>query len=106
MVDWSFIRISHGVSCGKNMAKSGIFLDLYIFNPPFFLAPLEKVKDQNIKHGIQIAGSLLTAGLAVAAKIKNVNQQRNNIHEDLFLALAGWVPCLFVNSGGSYLFKV
>ncbi|KAJ0786567.1 putative fungal lipase-like domain, alpha/Beta hydrolase [Helianthus annuus] len=82
---------------GKRMAKTGIFLDSYLFNPPFFSAPLENIKDANIKHGIRIASSFLTAGLAVAAKIKNANQQRSNTPEDLFLALAGWVPCLFVN---------
>lgn len=82
---------------GKRMAKSGILLDSYLFNPPFFAAPLENIKDQNIKHGIRIASSFLTAGLAVAAKIKNANQQRNNTPEDAFLALAGWVPCLYVN---------
>ncbi|KAJ0605067.1 putative fungal lipase-like domain, alpha/Beta hydrolase [Helianthus annuus] len=51
----------------------------------------------NIKHGIRIASSFLTAGLAVNAKIKNANQQRSNTLEDSFLALAGWAPCLFVN---------
>ncbi|KAL4592745.1 hypothetical protein LXL04_005749 [Taraxacum kok-saghyz] len=83
---------------GKKMAKSGILLDSYLFNPPFFSAPLENIKDQNIKHGIRIASSFLTAGLAVAAKIKNANQQ-NLMPEDSFLALAGWVPCLYVNPG-------
>ncbi|XP_071707258.1 GDSL esterase/lipase At4g10955 [Rutidosis leptorrhynchoides] len=81
---------------GKTMAKSGIFLDSYLFNPPFISAPLENIKDPNIKHGIRIASSFLTAGLAVAAKIKNANQQRNT-PEDSFLALAGWAPCLYVN---------
>nr|XP_043606641.1 GDSL esterase/lipase At4g10955-like [Erigeron canadensis] len=81
---------------GKQMAKTGIFLDSYLFNPPFLSAPLENIKDPNIKHGIRIASSFLTAGLAVAAKIKNANQQRN-MPADSFLALAGWVPCLYVN---------
>ncbi|XP_076947360.1 GDSL esterase/lipase At4g10955-like [Bidens hawaiensis] len=81
---------------GKRMAKTGIFLDSYLLNPPFFSAPLENIKDPNIKHGIRIASSFLTAGLAVAAKLKNANQQRN-MAEDSFLALAGWVPCLCVN---------
>ncbi|CAH1451562.1 unnamed protein product [Lactuca virosa] len=85
---------------GKKMAKSGILLDSYLFNPPFFSAPLENIKDQNLKHGIRIASSFLTAGLAVAAQIRNTNQQRNNnTPEDSFLALAGWVPCLYVNPG-------
>lgn len=84
---------------GKKMAKSGVFLDSYLFNPPFFSAPLENIKDQNIKHGIRIASSFLTAGLAVAAQIKNANQQRNKMPEDSFLALTGWVPCLYVNPG-------
>lgn len=82
---------------GKRMAKTGIFLDSYLFNPPFFSAPLENIKDPNIKHGIRIASSFLTAGLAVAAKFKNANQQGNKMPDDSFLALAGWVPCLYVN---------
>ncbi|GJZ96754.1 GDSL esterase/lipase-like protein [Tanacetum coccineum] len=82
---------------GKRMAKDKIFLDSYLFNPPFFSAPLENIKDPNIKHGIRIASSFLTAGLAIAAKIKNANQQRSTTPEDSFLALAGWSPCLYVN---------
>ncbi|PWA47077.1 alpha/beta-Hydrolases superfamily protein [Artemisia annua] len=82
---------------GKRMAKEKIFLDSYLFNPPFLSAPLENIENPNIKHGIRIASSFLTAGLAVAAKIKNANQQRNTTPEDSFLALAGWSPCLYVN---------
>lgn len=78
---------------GKSMAKIGNFLQSYLFNPPFFSAPIEKIKAAKVKHGIRIASSLITAGLAVAAK---VSQQRKQA-EDTFAALANWIPCLFVN---------
>ncbi|XP_022870960.1 GDSL esterase/lipase At4g10955-like, partial [Olea europaea var. sylvestris] len=56
---------------GKNMAKSGVFLEAFLFNPPFFSAPIERVKDEKMKHGIRIAGSVITAGLAFAMKHKD-----------------------------------
>ncbi|KAA8520959.1 hypothetical protein F0562_011632 [Nyssa sinensis] len=49
---------------GKTMAKTGIFLEAFLFNPPFFSAPIERIKDKKLKHGIRIASSFLTAGLA------------------------------------------
>ncbi|XP_010266528.1 PREDICTED: GDSL esterase/lipase At4g10955-like [Nelumbo nucifera] len=78
---------------GKNMAKMGTFLESFLFNPPFFSAPIERIKDEKVKHGVRIASSLITAGLAVA--VKGYNQ--NSPSEDPFLALSAWVPCLFVN---------
>lgn len=78
---------------GKTMAKTGIFLEAFLFNPPFFSAPIERIKDKKVKHGLRIAGSVITAGLALAAK-KNYNNSRS---VDPFLALSEWVPCLFVN---------
>jgi len=78
---------------GKNMAKSGILLDTFLFNPPFFSAPIERIKNKKVKHGIRIAGSLITAGLSLALKAK----QERPILEDSFAMLSSWVPCLFVN---------
>ncbi|KAJ7945055.1 GDSL esterase/lipase family [Quillaja saponaria] len=78
---------------GKTMAKTGSFLESFLFNPPFVSAPIERIKDKKLKHGIRIAGSVLTAGLTIAMKAK----QQRNCTGDPFKALAAWFPCLFVN---------
>ncbi|XP_058100434.1 GDSL esterase/lipase At4g10955-like [Magnolia sinica] len=78
---------------GKNMAKTGIFLESFLFNPPFVSAPIERIKDKKLKQGIRIAGSVITAGLAFAVK----SRQGRSISEDPFAMLSAWVPCLFVN---------
>ncbi|PON45202.1 Fungal lipase-like domain containing protein [Parasponia andersonii] len=78
---------------GKKVAKTGIFLNSFLFNPPFFSAPVEKIKDKKIKHGIRIASSVITAGLTIAMK---ATQQRGQ-SDDPFAALSAWSPCLFVN---------
>jgi hypothetical protein len=80
---------------GKTMAKIGNFLESFLFNPPFFSAPIERIKDKRLKHGIRIASSVITAGRTLAMKVKH---QRNTA-EDPFAALSAWVPCLFVNPG-------
>ncbi|KAM7258810.1 hypothetical protein ACFE04_014551 [Oxalis oulophora] len=85
---------------GKTMAKTNNYLQAFLFNPPFFSAPIEKIKDQRVKHGIRIAGSVITAGLAFAMSAKNKNQRNPSAEcPDPFSALASWVPYLFVNSG-------
>lgn len=78
---------------GKNMAKMGVFLEAFLFNPPFFSAPIERIKDTKLKRGIRIVSSLITAGLAIAVKDHN----ERSVSEDLFAKLSAWVPCLFVN---------
>ncbi|KAJ0666063.1 hypothetical protein HanPI659440_Chr17g0662751 [Helianthus annuus] len=50
-----------------------------------------------VKHGIRIASSFVTAGLAVAVKAKKNVQQRNIAPDNSFSNLASWVPCLYVN---------
>ncbi|GER26805.1 alpha/beta-Hydrolases superfamily protein [Striga asiatica] len=87
---------------GKNTAKTGTFLDSFLFNPPFFSAPIETIKDKKVKHGIRFAGSVITAGLAFAMKNNiintNHNNNGNNRNNNSFEALVGWFPGLFVNS--------
>ncbi|KAG0449342.1 hypothetical protein HPP92_027382 [Vanilla planifolia] len=80
---------------GRNMAKMGIFLNTFLFNPPFFSAPIERIKDKNVKQGIRIATSLVTAGLSFALKSKQ--QVRSTTAEDTFAILSSWIPNLFVN---------
>lgn len=78
---------------GKNLAKSGIFLDAFLFNPPFFSAPIEMIRDAKIKSRIQMSGSLIRAGLSVVLKAEKLLPDR----DDSFAVLSSWVPCLFVN---------
>lgn len=78
---------------GKTMAKTGIFLESFLFNPPFFSPPIERIKNRKVKHGIRIAGSVIAAGLALAMK-KNHQANRS---EGTFAALSSWFPCLYVN---------
>ncbi|KAI3727735.1 hypothetical protein L6452_16355 [Arctium lappa] len=80
---------------GKNMVKNGVFLESHLFNPPFVSPPIENIKNRKVKHGLRIASSFVTAGLAVAMKVKNNHERRKNC----FFDLAGWVPCLYVNPG-------
>ncbi|XP_010918183.1 GDSL esterase/lipase At4g10955 [Elaeis guineensis] len=76
---------------GKNMAKMGIHLKTFLFNPPFISAPVERIKYKKVKQGIRIAGSLITAGLTMAVK------GHHNKSEDSFAMLSSWIPYLFVN---------
>ncbi|KAJ0753107.1 putative fungal lipase-like domain, alpha/Beta hydrolase [Helianthus annuus] len=78
---------------GRNMAKSRSQLETYLFNPPFISVPLEKMlPNQTLKHGVRIAGSLVTAGIATAMKGKNKGPE-----EDPFVVLSEWMPNMFVN---------
>nr|GEY13710.1 GDSL esterase/lipase At4g10955-like [Tanacetum cinerariifolium] len=78
---------------GRNMAKSRFQLETYLFNPPFFSVPIEKIiQNETIKHGIRIAGSLMTAGIATVMK-----KHRGDKEEDPFVVLSEWTPYMFVN---------
>jgi hypothetical protein len=80
---------------GKTMGKTGIFLESFLFNPPFNSVPIERIMGERLKHWIRNARSVITAGLTVAMKTKH----QRNTEEDQFAALSAWVPCLFVNPG-------
>ncbi|KAL1569185.1 GDSL esterase/lipase [Salvia divinorum] len=80
---------------GKNMAKGGVLLDAFLFNSPFFSAPIEQIKDKKVKHSLRFAGSVITAGLALAMKSNNQAHRSGST----FVALAAWLPQLFVNPG-------
>lgn len=84
---------------GKHLAKTGVFLDAFLFNPPFFSAPIESITDKKVKHGIRVATSVITAGLAFASTLKKATTQKNNQSGDSFAALSKWVPYLYVNPG-------
>lgn len=83
---------------GKKMAKSGNFIESFLFNPPFVSAPIERIQDKNVKLGLRIAGSVITAGLSLAMKAKQKSEVSSGVDQlDPFAALSAWVPCLFVN---------
>ncbi|KAF8392208.1 hypothetical protein HHK36_022550 [Tetracentron sinense] len=78
---------------GKNMAKKGIFLKAFLFNPLYFSTPIEEIKVEKLKQGIRVVSSVIRAGISVALK---GNQERSR-SDDQFVALSVWVPFLFVN---------
>ncbi|XP_068659384.1 GDSL esterase/lipase At4g10955-like [Aristolochia californica] len=78
---------------GKNVVKQGMHLETFLFNPPFFSAPIERIKDKKLKHGIRVASSVITAGLAIAVKSTRPRPRS----EDHFGMLSAWMPSLYVN---------
>ncbi|XP_028774726.1 GDSL esterase/lipase At4g10955 [Neltuma alba] len=82
---------------GKRMAKSGMFIQSFLFNPPFVSAPIERIKNKNLKLGIRVASSVITAGLTLAMKARQKKEVSLDDHLGPFPALSSWVPCLFVN---------
>ncbi|XP_042480175.1 GDSL esterase/lipase At4g10955-like [Macadamia integrifolia] len=78
---------------GKNMAKAGVYLPAFLFNPSNFSTPIEWIKDEKLKILIRVTVSLITAGLTIARK----DPHRWSASEDAFVALFSWIPSLFVN---------
>lgn len=78
---------------GKNMAKTGNYLESYLFNTPFIRPPIDKIECVEVKRGVRFASSLVKAGLTVAMK----GYKENRSPDDPFTAVSAWVPNLFVN---------
>ncbi|KAK9672446.1 hypothetical protein RND81_12G101200 [Saponaria officinalis] len=79
---------------GKDMAKLGIYIDTFLFNPPYHCAPIEKINNPFLKNRIRVMKSLVTAGLSAAFKGNNNHLVSEN---DPFWKLCSWVPQVFVN---------
>jgi hypothetical protein len=76
------------------MAKSGIFIESFLFNPPFPSSPLDRIfNSEGMKHGIQIVGNILTAATVTIA----VNSDKKSLYLASFSSLSPWIPSLFVN---------
>lgn len=78
---------------GRRIAEEGQFLEAHLFNPPFISAPVNRISNDKVKHGLHIARSLVAAGLAAALKDKHSRIESQNA----FFALRAWLPCLYVN---------
>ncbi|MCL7047929.1 hypothetical protein MKW94_025303 [Papaver nudicaule] len=78
---------------GKTMAKEGIVLESYLYNPPFIAAHIESIKSKKVKRVIFGARSLFTEGLTISLNDEKEKQQS----KDLFTTLSLWVPNLFLN---------
>ncbi|GAB4857569.1 hypothetical protein Ancab_015478 [Ancistrocladus abbreviatus] len=91
---------------GKTMAMTGTFLESYLFNPPYFSVPVERMfKDQKLNRMIRIGGTVIKAVLAIALSEKYPQQQQiTQSTEQLFAALTKWLPNIFVHSD-DYLCK-
>lgn len=79
---------------GRNLFKMGFDLESYLFNSPFSAAPLEQIKNDELKHGARIFGSVIKAGLSV---VLTGHRQRPEEEDQAFTVLSGWTPYLFVN---------
>ncbi|KAI4370143.1 hypothetical protein MLD38_018521 [Melastoma candidum] len=79
---------------GKNMARSGKCLLTFLFNPPYFSAPIKPIKSPKLKHGLRFAKTAVTAGLAKALKTSEHGHQLTRAEEEF---LSAWLPNLFVN---------
>ncbi|KAK8520175.1 hypothetical protein V6N12_004134 [Hibiscus sabdariffa] len=65
------------------------------------IAPIERIGDETLKHGIRFAGTIIKAGLALAnaKNDRNKDPKTGNENRDSFAAISGWIPSLFVNPG-------
>ncbi|KAL3738333.1 hypothetical protein ACJRO7_019803 [Eucalyptus globulus] len=78
----------------QNMAKTGLFLESFLFNPPYVPALVEKIKNTKVKLGIRFTTSMITAGLMLAMKAPQLRNQS----ADSFATLSAWAPQLYVNA--------
>lgn len=78
---------------GRQMAEEGRFLEDHIFNLPFVLAPMDKIREKKVKCSLHIATTLVAVGLNL-----EFNDKRNTTDpRNAFCALRPWVPYLYVN---------
>ncbi|KAI3842623.1 hypothetical protein MKX03_027287, partial [Papaver bracteatum] len=78
---------------GKTMAKKGVFLESYLYNPLFIAAPIQSIRSSILKYCFQAACTVITIGLASFLQ----NNQERQQSEDLFTTLSPWVPNLFLH---------
>lgn len=81
---------------GKDMARKENFLETYLFNPPFPITPIERLRSQRLKDNLRYARSFITARLATAVK-RSEPLDRADQYDTNFVKLSSWIPHLFVN---------
>ncbi|KAD4585887.1 hypothetical protein E3N88_23488 [Mikania micrantha] len=78
---------------GRKLAKCELYLETYLFNPPFNSVPIENlIKNRTLKHVVRIWASLMKAGIAIIMK-----RPSEDLEEDAFIMLSEWKPNMFVN---------
>ncbi|KAL8252002.1 hypothetical protein R6Q59_035695 [Mikania micrantha] len=78
---------------GRELAKSGLYLETYLFSPPFNSVPIENlIKNQTLKRVVRIWASIIKAGIAIIVK-----RPSEDLEEDAFIMLSEWKPNMFVN---------
>ncbi|XP_074315936.1 GDSL esterase/lipase At4g10955-like [Silene latifolia] len=83
------------IIAGKEMAIMGTLLETFLFNPPYISAPIERIKDERVKDGIRVVGSVITAGLAFAMTARQSDQKTRSV--ETFSSLSNWIPNIFVH---------
>ncbi|CAJ2650748.1 unnamed protein product [Trifolium pratense] len=84
---------SIALHAGKTMAKSGIFIESFLFNPPFPSAPIDQmINNEKVKHGIRLVGSVVKVGFGIT-----MNSDKRKSAYQSFSGLSAWIPHLFVN---------
>eukprot|EP00252_Welwitschia_mirabilis_P025641 TRINITY_DN8105_c0_g1_i1.p1 TRINITY_DN8105_c0_g1~~TRINITY_DN8105_c0_g1_i1.p1 ORF type:complete len:366 (+),score=-31.58 TRINITY_DN8105_c0_g1_i1:59-1099(+) len=79
---------------GRQMAEErGLRIETHLFNPPFVSAPVDRIRDERVKHGLHLAGNVVAAGLALALKGKRGVAESDRS----YFCLAEWVPSLYLN---------
>ncbi|EOA20957.1 hypothetical protein CARUB_v10001289mg [Capsella rubella] len=78
---------------GKQMARSGVLLETYAFNPPHTSVPVEQVlENEVVKGGFRFANTLFRGTLSTVASLFD-----SQIRDDDPI-VAEWRPQLYVNS--------
>lgn len=71
-----------------------IILRHIFLTPPFISLPIERIKNEKLRHGVRFAKSIITAGLAASVTGNSGERQEQ---DDPFAVLSGWVPYFFLN---------
>ncbi|XP_010918191.1 GDSL esterase/lipase At4g10955-like [Elaeis guineensis] len=77
---------------GKNMAKRGINLETFLFNPPHPSSIFEWIQNQTVKQAVHIFRNIIAVAAALA-KRGSLESSRK-----YFAQISFWIPHLFVNS--------
>lgn len=85
------------ILAGKHMATKGIYLETFLFSPPFVSAPVERIKDEIVRFGLRVTGSLITAGIALAMSSKKQDEQKTRSLQVTVSTLSSWVPNICVH---------